>query len=185
MTDVSDLKYRLATLADVGPVHQLIELAYRGDETAGRWDSESHILKGPRTTSEHVSACIEAADSRFVLAEQADQLLGCALIQRTAPDAPDDAGNGGDAYFGMFAISPRTRGEGLGKMVLAECERRARDLWKPPGLQLTVISLRTELIAWYERQGYALTGGRVPFPFSETTGEVRRDFDMVVMRKGF
>ena len=48
---------------------------------------------------------------------------------------------------------------------------------------MTVINVRTELIGYYQRRGYKLTGVRQPFPFNETTGEMTRDFDLVEMNK--
>lgn len=186
MSDVTDLTFRYAAPGDRDALHNLIERAYRGPETAGRWDSESHILKGPRTDAAFIEDRINDEDSRFVIAERDGALVGCALIQKAANTecANGEAANA-DAYFGMFAIDPDIRSGGLGRAVLAECERRVRDLWNPPGLMMTVISIREQLIDWYERRGYELTGERLPFPFSETTGEVRRDFDLLVLRKPF
>ncbi len=178
MSPPPDFTFRYATKADAPALHALIEHAYRGAETAGRWDSESHILKGPRTTLDFVADRITGPDSRFVIAEEADELRGCAMIEKPAPGRTA-------AYFGMFAIDTSIRSKGLGRAVVAACERFVRDLWDAQAMEMSVISLRTELMGWYERQGYELTGERQPFPFSETTGEVRRDFDLVTMRKDF
>jgi ribosomal protein S18 acetylase RimI-like enzyme len=88
-------------------------------------------------------------------------------------------------YFGMFATDPSIRAAGLGKEVLAEAEASARRVWGASSMVMTVISVRTALIAWYERRGYRLTGGRAPFPFTAASGETTRDFDLVEMRKDF
>ena len=170
--------FRFAQPADVSAVHALIERAYRGPETAGQWDSESHLLQGPRTTAAYIAERIAAPDAGFLLAEIDGEIDGCALIERR--DDPDQPAT---AYFGMFAISPDRRGIGLGDAVLSESEARAADLWGAARMVLTVISLRTELMAWYERRGYARTGRALPFPFSDTTGELRRDFDLVELAK--
>lgn len=183
---MSDATFRLASPDDADNLLVLIERAYRGEESAGRWDSESHILKGPRTSHAEIAGYLSDPDSRFVLAERDDQIIGCALIQKSANSGcanENTAGKG--AYFGMFAIDPSIRSAGLGKSLLAECETRARDLWQATAMVMTVISIREELIAWYQRRGYAPTGDRVPFPFSETSGEVRNDFDLVELRKAF
>ena len=52
--------FRFAQPADVSAVHALIERAYRGPETAGQWDSESHLLQGPRTTAAYIAERIAA-----------------------------------------------------------------------------------------------------------------------------
>jgi len=175
--------FRYAIQADVGPLVALIEHAYRAPETAGRWDSESHLLTGPRTSQAEIEGLVADPYSRFLIAEIGGRLAGCCLIQkRGATECSDKAGTDG-AYFGMFAIDTTVRSEGLGKTILAEAERRARELWKVNAMVMTVINVRTELIAWYQRRGYLLTGARIPFPFSETSGETTRDFDLVEMRK--
>jgi ribosomal protein S18 acetylase RimI-like enzyme len=175
--------FRYATQADVNAIVALIEHAYRAPETAGRWDSESHLLTGPRTSNSEISALIADPSSRFVIAQIGGRLAGCCLIQRRGSTECSDKAGADGAYFGMFAIDTSVRSEGLGKTILAEAERRARDLWKAKAMVMTVINVRTELIAWYQRRGYLLTGARVPFPFSETSGETTRDFDLVEMRK--
>ena len=83
----------------------------------------------------------------------------------------------------MFAVDPARQGTGLGKAVLEAAERTAQELWSATEVTLTVISLRDELIAWYERRGYARTGRHLPFPFHEASGALRTDFDLVEMRK--
>lgn len=180
------LAFRLAAPADADALVDLIERAYRGPETAGQWDSESHLLTGPRTSLSEIAELLARADSRFVVAETEDRIIGCALIQQAGSTvcSPSNAGTIA-AYFGMFATDPAIRTAGLGKAVLAEAEVQARNLWSVPAMIMTVISVRTGLIAWYERRGYRLTGARVPFPFSETTGETTRDFDLVELRKDF
>ena len=52
-------------------------------------------------------------------------------------------------------------------------------------IEMTVIAQRDELIAWYERRGYALTGERRPFPAHDPRfGLPRRDdLEFVVMEK--
>jgi len=82
----------------------------------------------------------------------------------------------GAGYFGMFAVRPGLQGAGVGRAVLAECERIAGDDWQLPLMRMTVIVQRDELIAWYERRGYRRTGVFKPFPYGdERFGIPRRD----------
>jgi ribosomal protein S18 acetylase RimI-like enzyme len=212
---MSDLAFRYARQADTPALVALIERAYRGEETAGNWNSEAHLLKGPRTNDEEISTLIGREDSRFLVAESGGRITGCCLVQglndepgrnwssadapyiaafatpqgaaaRTPPPpTPCTAPAAGlnAAYFGMFAIDPAIHGGGLGKLMIAEAERSVQDLWGANQMVMTVINLRTELIAWYERRGYRLTGASLPFPFSDATGETTRDFHLVEMRK--
>lgn len=67
----------------------------------------------------------------------------------------------------MFAVRPELQGGGLGKVILAEAERTARNLWGTGEMRMTVIRQRDELIAWYERRGYRRTGQLTPFPYGD------------------
>ncbi len=164
------ITYRWACAEDAEALAPLIDSAYRGDAPT----SEAHLLKGPRTDAAELHDLISDSDSRLLLAEAEGRVVGTCLLQKR--------GDGG-AYFGMFAVSPAFQGAGMGAAIIKEAEARVRVLWGARSLQLTVINLRTELIAWYERRGFARTGETEPFPFSATTGEVRRDFHLCVLRK--
>jgi ribosomal protein S18 acetylase RimI-like enzyme len=67
----------------------------------------------------------------------------------------------------MFAVSPALQGGGLGKLIIAEAERQAREAWGVKEMHMTVISVREDLIAWYERRGYRRTGRMTPFPYGD------------------
>jgi ribosomal protein S18 acetylase RimI-like enzyme len=185
---MSDLSFRYAVQADVIPLVALIERAYRSPETAGSWASEAHLLKGPRTSDAEISELIAQPDSRFLIAERNGHILGCCLVQRMGNTECTTAeigrsGGKGSAYFGMFAIDPTDHSTGLGKLILAEAERRVLDLWRSSSMVMTVINVRDQLIEYYKRRGYSLTGATMPFPFSATSGEVTRDFHLVEMKK--
>jgi len=93
-------------------------------------------------------------------------LLACAHV------AEED----GAGYFGMFSVQPDLQGGGVGKALLAEAERVAGGEWELPAMRMTVIDLRDELIAFYERRGYARTGIKKPFPYGdERYGIPKRD----------
>jgi ribosomal protein S18 acetylase RimI-like enzyme len=91
---------------------------------------------------------------------------------------------GDHAYFGMFAVSPALQGGGLGKVIIAEAERTVREAWGATEMHMTVISVREDLIAWYERRGYRRTGRMTPFPYGdERFGIPQRDdlrFELLV-----
>ena len=59
---------------------------------------------------------------------------------------------------------------------IAECERIVRDVWRLPAMRMTVIDVRDELIAFYQRRGYRRTGITKPFPYGDVRfGEPKRD----------
>ena len=82
----------------------------------------------------------------------------------------------GAGYFGMFSVQPGLQNTGIGKVMLAEAERIAREDWQLPTMRMTVIDIRAELIAWYERRGYRRTGITKPFPYGDARfGIPKRD----------
>lgn len=151
------LRFRTASLADTDAIVALVESAYRGDASRRGWTTEADFLGGRRTGADDVIACLLRARSRIVLAERDSTLLACAHV------ADED----GAGYFGMFSVRPELQGAGIGKQVLAECERIARDEWNLPAMRMTVIDIRDELIAFYERRGYRRTGILKPFPYGD------------------
>ncbi|MFF8429567.1 GNAT family N-acetyltransferase [Streptomyces sp. NPDC016566] len=166
--------FRDATDADVDALVALIESAYRGDSSRAGWTTEADILEGQRTDPEGVLGVIKSPDSRLLTVEQDGRIVACCQLEH----------RGRHAYFGMFAVSPALQGAGLGKVVITEAERLARQTWGVTEMHMTVISVRDDLIAWYERRGYRRTGEMTPFPYGdERFGIPQRDdlqFELLV-----
>lgn len=170
--------FRAATADDVPALVALIESAYRGDESRAGWTTEADILEGQRTDPAGVLEVIEKPGSRLVAVESAGELVACCQLEH----------RGAHAYFGMFAVRPALQGAGLGKLIIAEAERFAREEWGVAEMHMTVISVREDLIAWYVRRGYARTGRTSPFPYGdERFGLPTRDdleFELLTKRLG-
>ncbi|MFF0744732.1 GNAT family N-acetyltransferase [Streptomyces sp. NPDC004111] len=161
-----ELVFRDAAEPDVPALADLVESAYRGDSSRTGWTSEADILEGQRTDHAGVRAVITAPGSVLVVVERDGTLVACCQLEH----------RGEAAYFGMFAVRPGLQGGGLGRVVLAEAERRAKEEWGVREMQMKVISVRDDLIAWYERRGYRRTGRMTPFPYGdERFGLPQRD----------
>ena len=167
--------FRNATLADIPALIALVTSAYRGDASKQGWTTEADLLDGQRIDAEALCHDLERADSRILLALQNGEILACAHV------AIED----GAGYFGMFAVRPDQQGSGLGKRVMTEAERVVHQDWGMPVIRMTVIDIRDELIAFYERRGYVRTGLKKPFPYGDDRYGIpkRADLRFEVLQK--
>lgn len=170
------MAFRTADEPDIPAIVELVESAYRGEASRAGWTTEADLLHGQRTDPRAVAEVIADPHGRMLLAEQDGELVACCHLEDRE----------GHAYFGMFAVRPTQQGGGVGKAVLAEAERVAREEWHAAEMHMTVISQRDDLIAWYERRGYERTGKAIPFPYGdERFGIPQRDdleFELLVKR---
>ena len=168
------LRFSFATGADVPAIVALVERAYRGEASRAGWTTEADLLDGTRTSPDEVAALVARADARIVLAHDGATLVGTVLV----------TGGADGGYLGMFAIEPTRQAAGLGRALLAEAERVLRDDLGCARARMTVIVHRTELLAWYQRRGWQLTGEREPFPYDAPHPRARRDdLEFVVLAK--
>jgi len=158
--------FRPAVAADIPALVALVESAYRGDVSRKGWTTEADLLDGQRIDPAGIADIIDKAGSRVIVFERGGEMLACCHIEKQ-----DRA-----CYFGMFAVAPALQGGGVGKLAMNEAERAAREDFGCDEMQMTVISIRDELIAWYERRGYRRTGIFKPFPYGdERFGIPKRD----------
>lgn len=172
----SVLLFRRADTADSARIVALVTSAYRGDESRGGWTTEADLIEGPRITPEVLADDLANPAGRLVVGEEGGELLACCNLVLKSD---------GVAYFGMFAVAPGRQGAGLGKQVLEEAERISRDEWGATSLEMTVLEPRAELIAFYERRGFARTGEFREFPYGDERfgTPTRDDLRMVVLAK--
>jgi GNAT superfamily N-acetyltransferase len=165
-----------ATPSDVIAIVALVNSAYRGDSSRRGWTTEADLLGGQRTDAAVIADVIADRDKRVLVARDAAGLAGCVLLERQAAQV---------CYLGMLTVRPDLQGGGIGRQLLAAAERHARDQLDALYVEMTVIDLREELIAWYERRGYARTGEMRPFPYGdERFGLPKRpDLRFVVLRR--
>lgn len=176
--------FRKATPADAVPLRALVQSAYRGESSRAGWTHEADIItSGDRIDDAGLLAKIRAPGGQVLLAldPATSALLACCeLVRHPAPSET--------AYFGLFAVSPALQNGGIGRRVLAEAERLARDEMGATTMEMTTLWMRTELVAWYERRGYKVVEGETrPFPFELVTStgaeSLRDDLYFIVLRK--
>lgn len=149
------IRFRTATAADVPALRALVESAYRGDSARQGWTHEADLLDDERTSDAELAETIADEKARVLLARIDGKLVGTVTIR--------DLGEG-RAYLGMLCVDPDLQTEGLGRALIADAEDMAADAFGARAMEMTVIDAREELIAYYERRGYARTGELRPFP---------------------
>ncbi|MGY0505324.1 GNAT family N-acetyltransferase [Luteimonas sp. e5] len=162
------MRFRHATTADIPMLLELVTSAYRGEASRAGWTTEADLLDGARIDAERLALDITREDSLVLIAEVEGEPVACAHV------AVED----GAGYFGMFAVRPGLQAGGIGSRVLAQAERIAREELGQRMLRMSVIDLREELIAWYQRRGYRRTGVHKPFPYGDERFGIPRRPDL-------
>lgn len=148
------LTFRKAQPDDAGHIAALVNSAYRGEYSKRGWTTEAELLDGRRTDAEEVRQLIARPGSIILLCLRGDDIVGSVHIEQA----------GDQADLGMFVVEPGLQGQGVGKRLLALAEQTARQEWAARKMVLVVITLRHELIAFYQRRGYRRTSVLEPFP---------------------
>jgi GNAT superfamily N-acetyltransferase len=109
---------------------------------------------------------------KYIADHPTGELLACVNLQK----------QGERVYVGMFAVQPNHQGGGLGKALL-----RAADEWAAQAqctsLYMHVISVRAELIQWYQRHGYVDTLARIPFEEDGESGAHLQKLEFMLLEK--
>ncbi|MFM8743443.1 MAG: GNAT family N-acetyltransferase [Cytophagales bacterium] len=162
-----------AILSDAAAINQLVNSAYRGEGSKQGWTTEADLLDGTRIDEEAVKELISRPGTTILRYVENEQLLGCVELRQEK----------GKLYLGMLSVAPNTQGKGIGKKLLLAGEEHAKSV----GIRImmmTVISVRKELIDWYVRHGYQLTGERKPFVVPDTRwGIPKQTLEFVVLEK--
>ena len=164
----------IADEKDAASLVALMDSAYRGENSKLGWTSEADLFIGNKRTDETtVANLIKRPGSVFLkYLNEKGNLEGCVLLHK----------KDNRIYLGMFSVSPLAQGKGIGKKLLAAAGDYARD-HNCTSIYMTVITVREELIEWYERNGYQKTGKVLPFPVDERYGIPKQPLEMLVLEK--
>ncbi|WP_022824988.1 GNAT family N-acetyltransferase [Hymenobacter norwichensis] len=170
----TELSSKHATADDIPVLVALVNSAYRGEASTQGWTTEAHLLDGQRTDAAALLDLLAAPKATILqCAAPTGQLLGSVYLH---PE-PD-----GVLYMGMLSVAPKQQGQGIGKYLLEAAEAYAHQN-ACSRIRITVISVRTELLAWYERHGYRRTGATEAFPTDTRFGIPRQPLELLVLEK--
>jgi ribosomal protein S18 acetylase RimI-like enzyme len=170
--ETSSPTLRPATAADMPALVSLINRAYRSEPAQAGWTTESHLLEGPRIDEATLLSMLAAAPAGLLHAEINGRLAGCVYLEPRAETL----------YLSMLAVAPEAQAHGLGRQLLAAAEAHARQAGCRQ-VKMSVLALRPELLAWYERQGYQRTGASEPFPATTRFGRPRQPLTLLTLLK--
>ena len=167
-----------ATEADYPEIIKLVNAAYRGTGDAVRsWNLETGILEGTRTDDSLLREEASAPGAHLLVYRDPEEssILGTVLLVPAEQDS---------WYLGMLTVRPALQDRQLGRTLLGAAEEFAK-MHGACSIRMGVLNVRDTLIAWYERRGYARTGGTEPFPYGdERFGKpLRDDLEFVILEK--
>ena len=154
------LELRVACEADAKEIAALVNRAYRPSPQDAGWTHEANLVAGERTTIEQVLSLFHE-QSTILLLCLGPEIVACVHVQGGQPGA----------YIGMLATNPTMQAQGLGKQLLFHAEAYAIEHFEASVLKMSVLSSRPELLAFYERRGYVLTGEVAEYPLSAGVGQ--------------
>jgi|SRR6185437_4035684 len=162
-----------ATLQNIPQLEILINSAYRGDSSKKGWTTEADLLDGIRTDVDSLKEMISRSGAIILQSfTEHNVLQGCVYLEKRK----------NKMYLGMLTVSPMLQAKGIGKQLLIEAEKYAQSQ-ECSLIEMTVISVRTELIEWYKKHGYKDTGEKRPFPNDIKFGIPKQPLEFIVMQK--
>ncbi len=141
----SSLTIRKATPADAKRLIDLINSAFAIES----------FLEGTRTDAARLASSFEKG-SILVMEDAAAEIVACVSIEV----------HGTRGYMGQLAVDPAHQGTGLARRMCEAAEQRLREQGCQV-LDISVLSLRPELLPIYRRFGFVETGTE-PFAFPRT-----------------
>jgi len=149
-------------VVDAAAVATLINTCFRGEASRAGWTTEADILDGKRTTSGEIASVIRRRDAFVLLGVLNDEVVAAVCCEQQMIAGKQTA------HFGKVSVKPSLQNKGYGKDLIHAAEAMTKREWRVLGFHMSVISLRTELIAYYERLGYERTGELEAFPENPT-----------------
>ncbi len=152
--------FRTAIKSDAEAIAQLVNKAYRPKTGLAGWTHESDWVSGNRTSVGQVEKIMSKPDSVILVGLKNSKIVASVHVEK----------DGGNSHIGMLAVHPKLQEAGAGKQMLAYVEKYANENFGSEKFVMTVVSSRSELIAFYLRRGYQKTGVVQDYPLSAGVG---------------
>ena len=136
------MEIRVATRSDIPQIVDLVNVAFRL--------AEGFFVEGDRTKPAQIEAMFQTGT--FLLADVSGELAACVYLEL----------RGERAYFGLLSVNPDHQRQGVGRALVDEVERRAKEAGCGI-MDILTVNVRPELVPLYSKMGYA-ESGTAPFP---------------------
>jgi predicted N-acetyltransferase YhbS len=157
--DPTNITLQTAMPSDAESITFLVNSVYRGENSKKGWTTEADFLDGIRINEEKVREIISKESDVIILAKTDNLMVGCVHLEN----------KGKYSMLGMLSVDVNFQDKGIGKILMAECERYTKEVWALNEIKMKVIGRRKELIDYYLRRGYILTGEREDFESADGT----------------
>lgn len=164
----------LANKNDIPELIVLLNSAYRGEGSKQGWTTEADMITGEiRTDAPTMNQLMDTPAAIFLkYVNEQGEIEGCVFLHKREDKM----------YLGMLSVAPKLQAKGIGKQLLKAAEQYAKEK-NCAAIFMRVISIRPELIAWYERHGYTKTGAAEPFPENDPFGTPTEELEFLIMEK--
>ena len=159
-----NIQFQIAEIKDAEVITNLVNSVYRGENSKKGWTTEADFLDGIRITTEKVNEIINRKSDVIILAIEGENIIGCVHLENA----------GKYSYLGMLSVDVNYQDKGIGKLLITECERYTQEVFGLNEIRMKVISRRTELIEYYKRRNYIISGELEEFGSGgDTFGETK------------
>jgi len=165
-----------AIIEDVPELVALINSAYRGEASKKGWTTEAYLLEGElRTDIPTLTSLMNNPKAVVLKYLTTDNVIsGSVYLEKKERGL----------YLGMLSVSPQLQARGIGKQLMFAAEHFAKEN-NCRSIFMNVISVRQELIVWYEKLQYQKTGETKPLPAGTRFGAPTQPLEFAIMEKIF
>ena len=168
------LNIRTAKIDDVAQLVEWINLADRA-QSERSWTTEKAFVDGIRITNEQLSGDLSWSNFKLFIGENEQGLLVACIGLSIDHNSVE---------IGTFAIDSSIQNLGYGKQMLNYVEVYvAQSCMEVRDLIMYVLDVRSELIAYYQRRGYQITGHTEPYPVNANVGQPLVPIQLIEMKK--
>jgi ribosomal protein S18 acetylase RimI-like enzyme len=169
-----DVKIITAVSKQAGEINALVNSVYRGENAKKGWTTEADFIEGIRITPEKIKEIIETDNNVIINALDSGKIIGCVHLEKKV----------NYTLLGMLSVDVNYQNKGIGKILINECERYTKEVYNCDEIRMKVIGRRKELIEYYERRDYYLTGEREEFGAAgDTFGETKEKLYFEILAK--